>query len=427
MKSLSRIRSGLLLAIVLAAGVVTPAHAQKTTLKMWTFLATQGSDPRSTALRNVVERFNASQSKYEIRVESINYARIDNQVIQATAAGQGPDILNVYTDQLSMHVAAKTIRPLDEFVAKMPASERDDFVSNLEFFKFKNKVMALPWETRVWLLWYRQDVLEKAGLKVPRTLDELGRVAGKISNDQAMGFGIGASTGGLGAGAMEAFMPIFWAAGGQLFDEKGNTAINSAAGAKVLAFFHDLVVKEKGMRSSVVSMTADDTMSAVRAGTVDMTIMGSFRVGAARGAAATGDNLQTAPIPGWTAEKPSPARLAGQTLTIGANSKNPEGAWLFIQHYLSTPSQLEFARAGVMPSRRSSYQDAFFKEGTKAQEIQKWIAYANANGRMESTPEDFSKLSEEVAKAMQRVIVQGDDPKKALDDAASAYNAQKKS
>lgn len=427
MKYLSRHCLGLFLAAAVAAGLTMPAHAQKTTLKMWTFLATQGADPRSSALRSVVDKFNASQSKYEVQVESINYARIDNQVIQATAAGQGPDILNVYTDQLSMHVAAKSIRALDDFVAKMPDADRDDFVSNLKFFKFKNQVMALPWETRVWLLWYRKDVLDKAGVKLPQTLDELGAVAGKVSSDQAMGFGVGASTSGLGAGAMEAFMPVFWAAGGQLFDETGKATINSAAGTKALSFFRDLVAKHKGMRSTVVSMTADDAMSAIKAGTIDMTIMGSFRVGAARNAAATGDNLQTAPIPGWTADKPSPARLAGQTLTIGANSKNAEGAWLFIQHYLSTPSQLEFARAGVMPSRKSTYQDSFFKEGAAAAEIQKWIAYASSDGRMEATPEDFSKLSEEIAKAMQRVIVKGEDPQKTLDDAAAAYNAAKKS
>jgi multiple sugar transport system substrate-binding protein len=89
--------------------VAAAAQAQPKDLTLWTFLATQGTDPRSTALRNIVENFNKSQSKYAVKVESINFARIDNVVIQSTAAGQGPDILNVYTDQLPMHVAAKTV------------------------------------------------------------------------------------------------------------------------------------------------------------------------------------------------------------------------------------------------------------------------------------------------------------------------------
>ena len=44
---------------------------------------------RSTALRNVVDNFNKSQQNYVVKVESINFARIDNVVIQSTAAGPG--------------------------------------------------------------------------------------------------------------------------------------------------------------------------------------------------------------------------------------------------------------------------------------------------------------------------------------------------
>src|SRR5262245_5742599 len=111
-------------ALALFAGV---AYAQKE-LTFWTFLATQGTDPRSKALSAIVENFNKSQNKYTVKVESINFARIDNMVIQSTAANQGPDILNVYTDQLPLHVAAKTVQPLDTFFAKLPASAQKDFV-----------------------------------------------------------------------------------------------------------------------------------------------------------------------------------------------------------------------------------------------------------------------------------------------------------
>jgi ABC-type glycerol-3-phosphate transport system substrate-binding protein len=401
------------------------AQSQPRDLTFWTFLATQGTDPRSTALRTIVENFNKSQSKYAVKVESINFARIDNVVIQSTAAGQGPDILNVYTDQLPMHVAAKTVLPLDPYFSKLAAGAQKDFVFDLDFMRYDGKLMALPWETRVWLLWYRKDLLDKAAAPVPKTTDELAQAAAKISTDQVMGFGFGASTGALGAGAMEAFVPFFWGAGGQLFDAKGNATVNTDAGVRTLTFFRDLVTKSKGMRASVAAMSVEDALTGVRAGTIGMTTMGSFRVGAARNAAATGSNLQTAPVPGWTADKPSPARLGGQTLTIGANTKEPDGAWAFIQYYMSPASPLEFAKAGVMPSRISSYDDKFFKDDPAAKDMQQWTDYAKRYGRMEKTPKDFSKLSEEVAKAIQKVIVQGADPKAALDEAAAAYNAQR--
>jgi ABC-type glycerol-3-phosphate transport system substrate-binding protein len=409
-------------ALALVSGI---AQAQPKELTFWTFLATQGTDPRSKALTNVVEGFNKSQSKYVVKVESINFARIDNVVIQSTAAGQGPDILNVYTDQLPMHVAAKTVLPLDAYFSKLPAPAQKDFVMNLDFVRYDGKLMALPWETRVWLLWYRKDLLDKAGVAVPKTTDELAAAAAKISTDQVMGFGFGASTGALGAGAMEAFVPLFWGAGGQLFNAKGEATINSDAGVRTLAYFRDMVNKSKGMRSSIAAMSVEDAMTAVKAGTIGMTLMGSFRVAAARNAAATGANLQTAAVPGWSADKPSPARIGGQTLTIGANTKEPEGAWQFIQYYVSPASQLEFAKAGVMPARVSAYDDKFFKDDPAARDMQQWTDYAKKYGRMEKTPKDFSKLSEEIAKAIQKVVVQGAEPKAALDEAAQAYNTQR--
>lgn len=417
----SMIKTGLkfIAGAAIAMAVVQPALAQKVPLKFWTFLATEGTDPRSAALKNVVAKFNASQDKYEVQVESINFARIDNQVIQATAAGQGPDILNVYSDLLSMHVAAKTIQPLDSYAAKAP----DDFVTNAKFFQFGGKLMALPWETRVWVVGYRKDLLDKAGVGFPKTLEELATTGTKISTDQVQGVAIGASTGALAAHAIETFVPIFWGAGGELFDKEGKATINSPAGVQTLTYLRDLVTKYKAMRNTVVSMTVEDALTAMRAGTVGMTVLGSFRVNAVRNAEATGKNFVTAPIPGFSADKPTPARLAGQTLTMGANTKHPDGVFAFITHYLSTESQLEFAKAGVLPSRRSTYADASLKENA---ELQSWMDYGSKFGRFEATPADFPKLSEEIAKALQKTIVQNADPKQALDEAVAAYNAQKR-
>ena len=90
----------------------------------------------------MIEGFNKSQSEYEVQIQSINYGRIDNQVIQATAAGEGPDIINVYSDLLPTHIAAKTIVPLDAYVSKMSAAEQNDFVMPLKQFQDGGKQMA---------------------------------------------------------------------------------------------------------------------------------------------------------------------------------------------------------------------------------------------------------------------------------------------
>jgi multiple sugar transport system substrate-binding protein len=414
-----------LAATALATALVCalPAEAAEV-LKFWTFLATQGTDPRSTALREVVDGFNKSQSKWEVQVESINFARIDNVVIQSTAAGQGPDILNVYSDQLAMHVAAKTVKPLDALLGPDWTKEAKDFAVSPEFFRFGGAQMAIPWEARVWLLWYRKDLLDAAGFGVPKTVDELKAAGAKITTDAAMGFGFGASTAALGAGAVEAFIPLYWGAGGKLFDASGKTLIAGEAGVKTLTLMRDLVAAG-AMKKTVASMSVEDALTSVKAGTLSMTLMGSFRVGAARASATTEKTLLTAPVPGWTKDAPSPARIAGQTLTIGANSKHADGALAFIRWYTSPASQVAFAKAGVMPSRLATYESDEMKKLGNYAELRGWADYLHAHGRMEATPADFPKLSAAIATAMQRVIVQGADPKAALDEAAAAYNDQR--
>lgn len=409
-----------LAAAVLASAPATAAEV----LKFWTFLATQGTDPRSAALREVVDGFNKSQSKWEVQVESINFARIDNVVIQSTAAGQGPDILNVYSDQLAMHVAAKTVKPLDALLGPDWAKEAKDFAVSPEFFRFAGAQMAIPWEARVWLLWYRKDQLDAAGLAVPKTVDDLKAAGAKISTDASMGFGFGASTAALGAGAMEAFVPLYWGAGGKLFDPSGKTLINGEAGVKTLTLMRDLVAAG-AMKKTVASMSVEDALTSVKAGTLSMTLMGSFRVGAARASATTEKTLLTAAVPGWSKDAPSPARIAGQTLTIGANTKHADGALAFIKYYTSPASQVAFAKAGVMPSRLTTYDAPEMKALGNYAELRGWADYLHAHGRMEATPADFPKLSAAIATAMQRVIVQGADPKAALDEAAAAYNDQR--
>jgi len=111
--------------------------------------------------------------------------------------------------------------PLDSRLAQMSAADKAGFLVPLDSLKLDGKVLALPWEGRVWLLWYRRDLLEQARLAIPTTRDAMGVAGGKIANDHLMGFSFGASAAGLGAGVHQTLTPLLWAAGGDLPDKNG--------------------------------------------------------------------------------------------------------------------------------------------------------------------------------------------------------------
>lgn len=417
-----RRRDCLLLLSTLAAARPFKARASDPImLKFWTFLNLQSQDPRGQVATEIVRSFNASQSQYRVEPQSIDYARIDNSVIQATAAGQGPDIVNVYTDMAARHAAAHTLLPLNAYLARVGQSE---FVIPLKSLTFDGHSLVLPWEARVWLLWYRDDLLRAAQQKVPATLDEMGTTAGKITTDRLMGFAFGASAAGLGAGVYQTLTPLLWGAGGDLLSANGKAVFASAAGVKTVSYLRDLITRYHAMRPTVVSLADYDVMAGFKAGTIGMTILGSYLVTAARSGSSIGPSLRTAPVPGWSDQAPTPARLAAQCLGIGAASAHADGAWAFIQYYTSAESQLAFAKAGVMPSRQSSYANPFFANAEQGKEMMRWRDYATRYGRFEPLPNDFTQLSQDLVQAVQEVLLHGADPQTALTAAAQQYDSR---
>lgn len=410
-----------------AAGTQTPAApAQPVELKMWTFLDPAANDLRGNALKSIVEEFNAANPKIKVTVESIHFSKIDAQAIQAAATGAGPDILNVYSVQLPQHVSAGSIQPITKYAQEWLKNEGKDYIFPIDTVTFDGQIMALPWEMRVWLLMYRKDLLEKAGLPVPKTLAELGEVGGKLrkaSGDKVTGLAIGMSEGGLGADFMEKFEPLLWAGGGALLGKDGKAAFADANGVKAMEWMVDLVNKHGAMGRETLKMTADDVLNGLKAGTIAMAIEGSHRLSAARSGEGIGTNLAATPVPGFTADKPTPALAAGQTLTIGKNTKHADAAWTFIKFYLAKESQLKFAKASVMPVIEAAYNDPQIASGPQAPEFTLWRNYVKNHGKLGRYPDNFPQMSDILVKAGQKILFENAPAAATLQKAATDYNA----
>lgn len=402
------------------------AEGGKKNLELWTFLDPAAPDePRGAALKSIVADFNAQSKSVNVKVRSINFAKIDAEVIRATASNKGPDIVNIYTAQLPAHVAAGTTLELGDYAKPLLEKLGDDYFFPLEGVTFEDELMALPWEARAWLLWYRQDMLDKAGLKVPTTLDELSTTAAKLRKDsggKTTGLAVGMGTAGLGADFMEKFIPLTWGNGGELLDKEGKAAFNSPAGVAAVEYIKKLRT-EGAFGDEVLNMGADEVINGVKAGTVAMAIEGSFRIGAARSGEGIGDNLKTAPMPSDTAGTPLPTPLHGQTLAIGASTESPDEAWEFIEYYLSPESQKKFAAAGVLPVLNSVYDDPAVTGLPNAEEIKTWKDYVVQHGRPAPVSPDFNKLSDMLVKAGQQIVFKDAPAGPTLDKVAQQFNS----
>ena len=416
----------IILALIFVFSACTSLTAAKPVkLVFWIFLDPEGDDPRGKALKNVVTSFNESHPDIHVDVESIHWTKIDAQVIHATEAGAGPDLINIYTDQLAMHVAAGTVLPLNQYAEGWLKVHSEYFVP-IDVVTFNGDIMALPWEIRVFLLWYRQDALKAAGQEPPKTLEELAAIGGKLreaSEGAKIGLALSFSEKAYGACFMEFFSPLLWAHGGQTFDENGKPAFANDAGVATMQWFKDAVNIYGVIGREGLTLTADDVTNGFKAGTVLMGVEGSMRVAAVRSAEGVGNNLVTAHLPGLTPDKPSPCRIAGQTIAIGANTKNPEAAWEFIQYYLNMESQLEFAQAGVMPVLASAFDNPVIMGSPMGAEMKFWMEYAREYGHMEKLPADYNKLAELLTKASQEIVYKNAPIMETLEKVVADYEA----
>ena len=400
-------------------------QAGTTEIRYMTFIDPKKEGPRQEALRQNIESFEKKYPEYKVIVEVVPWAEIDKILISAIASGKGPDVVRISSLVLGQHIPAETIIPLDRFFAKWTQEERNDFITPWDFTVWDGKKMAFFLENRTVPLYYRQDYLEKAGLdKPPRTLEELVKFSAAVKKalPNVAPFAVGLSEKRRSATLMEAIPPLVWSAGGEIIDGQGKAIYNSPAGVRAFQFIRDLVKKHEVMPRSVVAYTYDDIHSGLRSGTIAMAVLGSHRYVAIRSGMKPEDQkyFKTSLFPGFGG--PSPALVFGWVLTITKVSKNPEGAWKFLEHLISPEAQVRNARiGGELPSRRSTYKDPWF-ETEEAVHMKIWKDYLNEYGKVFKYPEKYTQMAEGWAEAAQKAILMDVDVKQALDEAAGKYN-----
>jgi len=133
-----------------------PAQEPTGTITFWSSLA--GMD-------KVAAAFNASQNKIKVNFETVpngasgGYAKLST----AITAGNGPDVATIEYPQLAQFVSNGQLQPLDGLIDKSATLDKlSDRARGL--VQLGGKTYALPYDTTPMVMWYRKDLLEKAGV-----------------------------------------------------------------------------------------------------------------------------------------------------------------------------------------------------------------------------------------------------------------------
>jgi multiple sugar transport system substrate-binding protein len=220
---------------------------------------------------------------------------------------------------------------------------------------YKDKVVGVPIITEQEVLYYRKDLLKKAGLEVPKTMDELQAAAKTIKAQNPGVAGFIARTGK--SVAVTQFSSFLYSFGGDFIDANGKSGVASDAAKKAYAFYGGLI-HNYGPANVSTDMSWPEAMAIFTQGKAGLyTEADSLYKNATDPVKSkVANTVGFAPMPaGATGSKAY--NVPSWALGVNAASTNQANAWKFIQWATSKAMTLEIQKAGVPGARTSVWND----------------------------------------------------------------------
>ncbi|MFC4397223.1 MULTISPECIES: ABC transporter substrate-binding protein [Micrococcaceae] len=281
------------------------------------------------------------------------------------------------------------------------------------------KVVGVPIITEREVLYYRKDLLQAAGLQVPKTMDELEAAAKAIKASSPNTAGFVARTGK--SAAVTQFSSFLYSFGGDFVDSSGKASVNTDAAKKAYSFYGGLI-KNYGPANVSTDMSWPEAMAIfTQGGAAFYTEADSLYKNATDPAKSkVADKVGFAPLPAGPAGS-KPYNIPSWALGVNQNSSNQENAWKFIQWATSKERTLEAQKAGVPGPRTSVWANP---DGTSTypKDLADAIAASAKSGVGHDRPEVVTVgKAREIVGAPIVATITGADSAAAANDAQTAF------
>ncbi|MGW9170260.1 ABC transporter substrate-binding protein [Streptomyces decoyicus] len=183
-----------------------------------------------TGTEQAVKRYAAAYKKAGVRVQW-RPGDYDRQTAAALLTDSGPDVFEVNGPLLDQIQGGQVV----DLTAEVEPVKDDFHQAVLAPKIWQDKIWGIPQAVDMQVLYYRKSLLKKAGVRPPRTLDELVDGAKKLSDKKTKGLFLG-NDGGVG---VLGGTPLF-AAGLSLIGEDGKAGFDDPAAARALGKIRQL-------------------------------------------------------------------------------------------------------------------------------------------------------------------------------------------
>jgi multiple sugar transport system substrate-binding protein len=351
-------------------------------------------------VRELTEEFERANPDIVVRVQQIPWSAAHEKLLTAYAGDAMPDVFQLGNTWVPEFVALDAIAPLDERLAASPGVARGDFFEGIiETNEIEGRLYGVPWYVDTRLLFYRKDILARAGHpEPPRSWQDWQDAMAAVKQV------VGAEADAIILPANE-WAPVVILAlqqGAELLQGDAECGNFSGPGFRSALAFH-LAMFEQGFASPTASAQIANLYQEFAAGRFSMYISGPWNLGefARRLPAALQDAWATAPMPSPDGRYPGVSLAGGASLAIHRGSAHQEAAGRLVEFLSGTAQQIRFYHlSGNLPARTAAWQDPALAGDARAQ------AFFTQLQRVRPTPKipEWERIATAITRRVEQVV-----------------------
>jgi arabinogalactan oligomer/maltooligosaccharide transport system substrate-binding protein len=359
-----------------------------------TFWDTSDAKSEAPAFKQLIDKFTASHPNIKVSYVNVPFSEAQEKFRTAAQGNSGaPDVLRSEVAWTPDFASQGYLADLTDAIG----DTSDYLPTPLSSNKLDGKLYGIPQVTDAPALLYNKAMLDKAGVQVPTSWDQLKTDAPKIKSSNP---GVDAAAFLQAQGYFS--LPFIYSEGGDLLNvDQKKIILNAPEAVKGLQDAIDLV-KSGAAKTDTTTDTYNNMMTAFKDGKVAMILNGPWSVPDIKTGKAFSDptNLGIAPPPAGSSGKTG-TPVGGHNYVIYSQSKVKDAAAEFIKYMDSPESQAFISKQlGLLPTRTSSYDQPDVKSNATVSAFKAVLDKATARPWIPEGGGLFAAMDTEYPKAL---------------------------
>lgn len=319
---------------------------------------TQG--PRMEFMQSAADAFMEEHPKVKIKIETFAWPEFYTKWTTGIQSGQVPDVSTALPNHVVELIDVDALVPLNDVIDNIG---RDRFYeAPLQEGTIDSDNFSIPLYSHAQVMWYRKDLLEEAGLEVPKTWEELFETAKALNNPPNL-YGLSVP---MGSGDMMAtrFLNFYVRSAGEtLLTEDGKANLTSKSAIDGINYWVKMY-NETSPEGSV-NYTVLDQANLYYQGKSAFDFNSGFQIGGVEtNSPQLVDQIDAAPMPKINESDPDNGiETSNIPVVVWKNSKHPEIAKAFVESLYEKEEYIEFLHsvpAGMLPALKDIAEDPMF-------------------------------------------------------------------